>query len=311
LESEFKNKSKYLPELRFGTFFEITRTRRAGNFEKSAKAEWDRGAEFLNSKRVGTVIVDVVGSLLNRRVRGSEKKSDVWLQDRDIEILRFCLEMKFADLESLNAKFFDAKSQGMFAARKRIQKLEESGFLNSKPLQPGSAKKFYIATNKGLQAVRRHSQDLIVPKPVTSISAMTFEHDLGVLRTRLHLEQQLRATNWRGEQLLKAQIYAKTLSIARDVLPDAVFINKQGRVCAFEFENKPKSQDQLLAKISRLRAIMNQSAPVFEACLIVTSTEHLKNKVQSFLVHGDAYLFVVQAISEIQSGANKKELQNG
>lgn len=238
----------------------------------------------------------------------------IWVQKRDLEILSFCLEMKFADVESLNQKFFDANSLDMFGARKRVQKLEAYGLLRSVSLLSGTSKKFYLTTPKGYREVLKSSllhgdklQSLCspnalaggVPKPISKLSVVTFEHDLGVLKTRMLLEKQGRAADWRSEKLLKNQAHRATNGLQRDFMPDGVFTSKQGKVCAFEYENRPKSETQLREKIFRLSALMSQVEPVFEACLFVASSENLKNKIQSITQNFPSQ-FVVQSVMDLK-----------
>jgi hypothetical protein len=196
--------------------------------------------------------------------------------------------MKFSDLENLNSRFFDAKCEGMFAARKRIQKLETGGYLKSVMMLSGTTKKFYITTKKGFLAIQGSASQKVVSGVLTKLSLVTFEHDLGVLKIRHLLEEQKRATNWRSEKLLKAIAEANTGSLRRDFLPDALFTSKQGKVVALEFENKPKTEAQLREKILRLKAIMESHDAPFVACLFVASTDNLKKKFNqsqtSFLV---------------------------
>jgi DNA-binding PadR family transcriptional regulator len=230
-----------------------------------------------------------------------EKGNDgIWVQKRDLEILKMCLEMKFADVESLNQKYFDANSREMFAARKRIQKLETSGLLRSVSLLSGTAKKFYVTTPKGHRELTRQAFLIGGPKPISKLSVVTFEHDLGVLKTRMLLEKQGRVTNWRSERLLKSQAEAATGRLQRDFMPDAIFTSKQGKVCAFEFENKPKTEAQLREKIFRLKALMDQADPVFEACLFIASTENLKTKIQH-ITQVFPNKFVVQSVMELET----------
>ena len=206
--------------------------------------------------------------------------------------------MKFADVESLNEVFFDAKSQDMFAARKRIQKLEAVGFLRSVNLLSGTAKKFYLTTPKGHRELLKVATSVVIPNPVSKLSVVTFEHDLGVLKSRLELQRQGRASNWRSERLLKSQVEAATGRLKRDFMPDAIFTSKHGKVCAFEYENKPKSEKQLREKVFRLNALMTEKDPVFEACLFIASTENLKSKIKKMtdLIPNK---FVVQSRDEL------------
>lgn len=227
-----------------------------------------------------------------------KRDEGIWVQKRDLEVLRFCLEMKFADVESLNQVFFDAESQDMFGARKRIQKLEAVGFLRSVSLLSGTAKKFYLTTPKGHRELLKVATSGVIPSPVSKLSVVTFEHDLGVLKSRLELQRQGRASNWRSERLLKSQVEAATGRLKRDFMPDAIFTSKHGKVCAFEYENKPKSENQLREKVFRLNALMAEKDPVFEACLFIASTENLKNKIKKMtdLIPNK---FVVQSKDEL------------
>ncbi len=249
---------------------------------------WGPGTDGVLEIRIGEFeMIEVV-----------KRDEGIWVQKRDLEILRFCLEMKFADVESLNQVFFDAKSQDMFAARKRIQKLEAVGFLRSVSLLSGTAKKFYLTTPKGHRELGKVSTSESIPNPVSKLSVVTFEHDLGVLKSRMELQKQGRASNWRSEKLLKSQAEAATGRLQRDFMPDGIFTSKHGKVCAFEYENKPKSENQLREKVFRLNALMTEKDPVFEACLFIASTDNLKNKIKKMtdLIPNK---FVVQSRDEL------------
>jgi hypothetical protein len=229
-----------------------------------------------------------------------KNKAGVKLQNRDFEILRFCLEMKFSDIESLNFMFFDPNSLDMFAARKRIQKLESSSLLKSVLMLSGTTKKFYITTSKGIRELQKLDTQEMIPGVLTKLSIVTFEHDLGVLKLRRLLEEQKRATNWKSEKLLKAIAKDNTGSLRRDFLPDAIFTSKHGKVVALEFENKPKTETQLREKIFRLNAIMENHDAPFVACLFVASTDNLKKKIRAItgLIQNR---FIVHSMSEIEA----------
>lgn len=227
-----------------------------------------------------------------------KEKVGILIQSRDIEILKFCLEMKFSDTDAINEKYFDLKNLDMDAARKRLQKLEANQLLKSIQLLSGTTKKFYIVTPKGYREIQKNNFSGIMPKPVTKLSVVTFEHDLGVLRSRMLLERQGRARTWRSERLLKSQAEMLTGTLSRDFMPDGMFISKQDKTCAFEFENKPKTEKQLTEKILKLNAVMSDSNPVFEACLFITSTDHLKNKIKK-LTDNHPKKYVVQSMNDL------------
>lgn len=223
---------------------------------------------------------------------------EVYIQDRDIEIFKFCLEMKFSDIESINYKVFNNNSV-TFAARKRVQKLESFGFLKSVSLLPGTTKKFYVTTTRGYNEVLKSASNVDTPKPPKKLSLVTFEHDLFVLKSRILLEKQGRATGWRSERLIKVQTEVQTGRISRDFMPDSIFKSKHGKTCAFEFENKPKTETQLKEKIYRLNALIESSDPVFEACLFITSNENLKKKIKN-ITDSVSNKFIIQSFQELE-----------
>lgn len=236
----------------------------------------------------------------------SREEEPIQIQSRDLEILRFCLEMKFSDIESLNEKFFVKGCDVMFAARKRVQKLESGGLLKSISIQTAGGRKYYFTTNKGYRELSKRSASTSIPNPVSKLSLATFEHDLGVLKIRMRLEHQGRASAWRSERLLKRVAHDTTLNLNRYFMPDAIFTSKQGKVCAFEFENVPKPEGQLREKVLKLKALMDAQDPIFEACLFVTSTDHLKNKIQRICSHFPNR-FVVETQGEINKGQKNEK----
>lgn len=241
-------------------------------------------------------------------MRQAKEKENILIQDRDIEILKFCLEMKFSGIESLNEMYFDSGSIDMFAARKRVQKLEASQLLKSVKLLSGTPKKFYIVTPKGHREIQAKFSLAALPKPVTKLSVVTFQHDLGVLQSRMLLEKQGRATHWKSERLLKSQAELLTGKLSRDFMPDGIFTSKQNKICAFEYENKPKTEKQLLEKILRLNAVISDPDPVFEACLFVTSTESLRIKIKK-ITDNYSKKFVVQSMSDLVKAQTASSLE--
>lgn len=226
------------------------------------------------------------------------------IQERDLSILRFCLEMRFACVETLDAIFFKTHDSTLFAARKRLARLESNGLLKGLTLAPGSLRKYYVVTAKGhRECIRRLDASQAIPNPITKLSLVTFEHDLGVLNCRLELERQGRATSWRSERVLKFTANMITGELRREFMPDAIFTSKQGKICAFEFENRPKSESQLREKIGRLKAHMSSNERAFDACLIIASSLHLKKRIQTITDLYPAH-FVVQSLSEL---LNSKE----
>jgi hypothetical protein len=80
-------------------------------------------------------------------------------------------------------------------------------------------------------------------------------------------------------------------------------------VVAFEFENRPKTEAQLKEKLFRLKAVIESNDAPFEACLVVTSTDSLKKKIQA-LTSLIPNKFIVQSVSEIEAASLKLRPQS-
>ena len=239
-------------------------------------------------------------------IKVSKKVKRIFIQKRDVEVFKLCLEMKFSDIESINEIVFRNRDLNMFVARKRVQKLEATGYLKSIILQPGSLKKYYVSTKLAYLEVIKIDQESNTPRAIKKLSQVTFEHDLCVLKSRIWLENQGRAFSWISERLLKTQLASQTGTITRYFLPDGLFTSKNGKICAFEYENKPKSEQQLREKIIQLNSIMSKNDPIFELCLFIASTESLKTKIQK-ITQMYPSKFLVQSVSEIQTQEPKNE----
>jgi hypothetical protein len=225
------------------------------------------------------------------------------LSARDIQILKFCLEMKFSDTESLNTKFFKSRSVALRLPKKRLLKLSNSGYLKPLQILPGSLKLTYMTTSKGAIAV---SEMLGVSpcKPAKKMGTTFIEHDLFVLKCRLLLEEQGRATNWVSENELKNTLFKLKGSVRRDFIPDGIFTSLQGLRCAFEFENSTKSKDQMLNKLINIHQVIKRGHGPFSACLFVTKNERLKAYIETLSEPFSKYIRV-ESFKELEAKSGK------
>ena len=184
----------------------------------------------------------------------SFKRNRVELVARDLEILEFILDMKFAGGSEVFTKFFsrvanDQDSTSTKWAKKRLMQLERGGFLRS-AIGIGVREKVYFATFKAFYAVSTVSPERQFPKPTGGLDLRTFAHDRELLLLRMAYESQLGEVDWVSDRRLK-QGFATDLGLSGVYVPDAlVAMPAIGRV-AIELEIAMKSQSRYRDKVSR------------------------------------------------------------
>lgn len=232
-----------------------------------------------------------------------KKKNSVALSERDIKILEFILEMKFANLENIFERFFKITLSGEPAKSKewairRLQQLSKAGYLNPK-YSFSKRKKYYLATPEAYRAVSRALPEKDALRPSTVIDHRTFEHDCHILQARIQLENQNAAASWISDKRLRTNAALSGGLTAHNV-PDAIYVDNKGKRIAFEFELTHKSKDDYRNKIHRYVSILrstNLSSRPFDKVIYVCA----KNAAYQFLmaetrVYGE--LFEIKRFSQ-------------
>jgi DNA-binding PadR family transcriptional regulator len=194
-------------------------------------------------------------------------------QERDWEIIRWLLEMRFSSINVIQERFVAGNSKDSAGARKRVSKLVKHGLIRPTIGFDGTTRSYYLTTKKGFELLKRQRPSELFPSPLSEISAHTFEHDRRIIVCRLLLEKQGRATNWQSERYLKFWLAARSMELSRDSMPDGIFENRHGINTAFELEYSPKTLVRYTEKIQRLMEQMQSPNALFKMCLIVVSTE--------------------------------------
>lgn len=184
----------------------------------------------------------------------SFKRDRVELVARDLEILEFILDMKFAGGSEVFTKFFSRvgshqESTSTKWAKKRLMQLERGGFLRS-AIGIGVREKVYFATFKAFYAISTVNPERRFPKPTGGLDLRTFVHDRELLLLRMAYESRLGEIDWVSDRRLK-QGFATDLGLSGVYVPDAlVAIPAVGRV-AIELEIAMKAQSRYRDKVSR------------------------------------------------------------
>ncbi len=183
------------------------------------------------------------------------------LTTRDLEVIEFIIEMKFAAIEDVFEKFFkvlqdQTQAKSTLWTRKRLLQLEQGKFLKAHKLHQEKTT-YYTATFKGCYALSNICPEKTICKPIGGFDSRTYGHDKTVLKCRLALESQWNVTNWISDRKLKTfPDFAGGLS--NQYVPDGIFTTQSGQKVAFELEiaRKAKSryQDKIRKYVSHMRA---------------------------------------------------------
>lgn len=191
-----------------------------------------------------------------RQISSLKKKQNdyrVVLSHRDLEVLEFIIDMKFASLAEVFEKFFSHVGSDQTVtsstewARKRLRQLEAAGLLGA-DYGIGLRERVYFATQKGYYAVNSISPEKMLVKPTGSLDLRTFVHDRELLLVRLEYERKYENLVWISDRKLR-QGQGPKLGFSARYVPDAlVEIPGLGNV-ALEIEIAIKSKARYRGKI--------------------------------------------------------------
>ncbi|MFV3409701.1 replication-relaxation family protein [Bdellovibrio bacteriovorus] len=242
------------------------------------------------------------------------KSNSVILTPRDIAILEFILDMKFASIEDIFEKFFKVTLAGEEAksnewAVRRLQQLSKAGYL--KGVHSFSERtKFYLATIKAYQEVSRSKPEEEVLKPSRVIDHRTFDHDRLVLEARIMLENKQAASCWVSDKKLRSSTELSG-GLTLSNVPDGIYKTETGQKVAFEIELSKKSPKEIISKIKRYVSMMrseNSKVRVFDRVVYVCAKKYSYDLlVKETKIYGD--LFEVMTFAGFFGEGNSYEPQ--
>lgn len=196
------------------------------------------------------------------------------LTAREIELLEFVLDQKFAARNVLYLRFYQAKgSKSSRYAEERLQLLTKHGFLHAKRIYT-EPMIVYLASDLAHSIVASLRPERTVSKPTLEIDLRTFEHDKRVTLCRALREKNKEISNWLSERRLKQEwTIANGYRLTREYMPDAIFTNRAGSKVAFELELAPKTRERYAKKVSRFLEVMKSPDGAFKRTLFVACSE--------------------------------------
>lgn len=121
-----------------------------------------------------------------KRAAVGPKSSGFRLTERDLELLGFLLDQKFASLEQVYFRFFDVRAkvtdelpQNLFVTRQRLQVLRRAGLITTEKVFSES-KSLYLLTTLGFQIFRARRPHDAFAFPAKDVDFRNYDHDTKV-----------------------------------------------------------------------------------------------------------------------------------
>lgn len=172
---------------------------------------------------------------------------------RDLEIIKFILQMKFAKVEDIHKRFFRVKASGtesvtLRSAYRRLRLLEQNGFLtHTRNFLVNE--KIYLATPKSFFLLQKNTSDFTsTPYPTKRLDHRTFEHDHLLVKLREVLENHHAVSEWKSDRYIRTAKEFETINHLK-IVPDGIFKSRDGQKIAFELELSLKSKSRYRSKI--------------------------------------------------------------
>lgn len=188
------------------------------------------------------------------------------ITSRDLEIIRFCLEMRFATFEQIYNRFFKNTYSGEVSqcdrwAKGRIYQLRQSGYL-SQQKNHQTGQNLILPTLKGYILVKNllYFEDL--PRPLNHIDYRQFEHDKLLSDIRMYLEGASLIKRWVSERSLQAKPEL-IAAFGSESIADSLCIDNDGTAYFFELELSLKTKDRIKKKIRRYVHLLRSEKEIY------------------------------------------------
>lgn len=250
--------------------------------------------------------VDAEG--LERKGKSAASKLSFRLTDRDILILGFLLDQKFASLEQLYFRFFDVREkvtdplpQGLHVTRQRLALLRRAGLIFTTKVY-SEAKSLYLLSGLGSKIFQgKHPLDAFA-QPMKTVDFRNYEHDTKVNDCRVAIERTGKVMKWLPERRLRMKGFESQFSwssLPKEVVPDGIFVSSKGERIAFEIETSPRAKRRYESKRNEFLSVMHGANPLLHRVMWVGSVPRIVSDLRATC--GDRKEFVVESYGHFLS----------
>jgi hypothetical protein len=217
------------------------------------------------------------------------------LTERDLEILSFLLDQKFASLEQIYFRHFDVRKsssevmpKGLHVTRQRLQVLKKAGLITTERVFSES-RSLYLITLFGFQTLQSKRPLDAFAKPTTSVDFRNYEHDTKVNDCRIALERAGQVMKWISERRVRLEGFKSQFAdeeLPEQIVPDGVFVSSKGNRIAFEIECSHREKRRFVQKKETYESVMRGPEPLFLKVIWVYVTEPIQTQLRD-VIDGD------------------------
>jgi hypothetical protein len=242
------------------------------------------------------------------RVKAKADAAGFRLTERDVDLLGFLLEQKFASLEQVYFRFFDSRQTvseplppGLHVTRQRLQILRRAGLISTQKVFSES-RSLYLLTHLGFQVFRGRRPHDAFAYPVKTVDFRNYEHDTKVNDCRIAIERTGKVMKWLPERRLRIQGFESQFSyseLPRELVPDGIFISSKGERIAFEIETTPRKKRRYEEKLDEFLSVMDGNSPLIHRVFWVGFTDRIYSDLKE--VAGQEENFSIESYSHFLS----------
>lgn len=242
------------------------------------------------------------------------KSPPIEIVDRDLEVLDFILDMKFATAIDIYQKFYarsftlEPSPNQTRWAKYRLMQLERSGFLRAFA-EFGMKETLYVATPRAYYTLNSVYPSESRPKPSIGIDIRTYSHDRELILLRLDYERRVEKICWISDRRLRQNL-GESLGLNGPDVPDAIVRLPEIGLAAIELEIAQKARSRYKEKIAKyvrlIRAQKDKSdglKKVIYHCLKQHVLEILRDETRIF----ESFFEVIDAKSQSNKRGFKYE----
>lgn len=219
------------------------------------------------------------------------------ITERDISVLHFIFQMRFATSLQIMKACFEERRDGkkrtsdLYIKRRLNQLVEAKLLLIGLPPVGGRQHYLYKISRAGLRVIEAKGISTFVSHP-PKLRNQDFNHDSHVIDCRINLEKANRAKDWIPEFQIRSRfnIFEK---LPAKYIPDALFTNKLGELTALEMEISRKSmaryEEKIQKYVSLVRSHFDENI-TFKRVLFVTKNKDVfKILSEKTKIHSDIF----------------------
>jgi hypothetical protein len=284
------------------------------------KDVWIRRLEVIESEiEVASVAFQEADGSVSRKAglrSGRDKAQAFRLTERDLEILGFLLDQKFASLEQVYFRYFDIRKsasdalpKGLFVTRQRLQILKRAGLIQAQRVFSES-RSLYLLTSSGYQVFQSKKPHDAYAKPMLTVDFRNYEHDTKVNDCRIALERTGRVMKWISERRVRMQGFESQFAfqdLPKEIVPDGIFVSSKGERIAFEIEASHREKRRFVAKREAYESVMGGQSALIHRVIWAGATEPIQAQLRD--VAGGAPGFVLESYGHFLSKLWPKGVQ--